>query len=56
MYPDHDLLPSRWKVWKQLHPNARPPEGFAWLDDESDLRHPSLDQLREARKISMGRV
>lgn len=46
-----DLLPARWRSWKKQHPKATPPEGFSWLDDPADRRHPSEAEVREARRL-----
>ncbi len=32
---DAELLPERWAAWKALHPDARPPADFEWLDEIS---------------------
>ena len=48
---EQELLPSRWRAWKLEHPQAKPPDGFAWLDDEFDELQPTAEEVREARKM-----
>jgi hypothetical protein len=41
MYPHGDLLSMRWKAWKEADPDAKPLEGYEWLDDPDSTRHRS---------------
>ncbi len=52
IFPDHELLPERWLIWKEAHPDARPPAGYEWLDDPSSPMHPPAWLLAEARKCA----
>jgi hypothetical protein len=51
LYPDHVLLPERWRSWKLAHPDARPPRGWAWLDDEDSPLQPGAEHVWRARRM-----
>jgi hypothetical protein len=48
---DAELLGVRWRSFAAEHPDARPPAGYEWLDDPSDPRQSTAEQIREARKL-----
>jgi hypothetical protein len=51
LYPDHVLLPERWRAWKREHPDARPPRGWAWLDDPESPLQPGAERVWRARRM-----
>ncbi len=58
IYPDCDLLHSRWQDWKSSHPKAAPPAGYEWLDKPPPQnRHgmPWEDAVAAARKCASRR-
>ena len=52
LLPNEDtLLGVRWRAWKREHPQARPPASHTWLDDETDPRQATPEQIRAARRL-----
>ena len=49
-FPGYALVVDWWQVWKEQHPEARPPAGYEWLEDPTSKRHPSEWLLELARK------
>lgn len=52
IWPDYALLGERWLIWKAVHPDARPPLGWEWLDDPKSARHPPAWLLEQAHKCA----
>lgn len=53
IYPDYVLLPERWQIWKEAHPDARAPAGYEWLDDPNSPRQPPEGLVIEARRCAL---
>jgi hypothetical protein len=49
VFPDHELLGVRWKIWKAAHPDAVPPPGYEWIADPDSPRHPAAWLLAQAQ-------
>jgi hypothetical protein len=52
IYPDYVLLPERWVMWKEAHPDAKPPAGYEWIADPNSSQHPPAWLLAEARRCA----
>ena len=50
-FPGYCLLSGWWQTWLAEHPGARPPAGFAWLNDPTSPRHPTPLMLARARGL-----
>ena len=48
-----EMLGVRWRSYKATHPDAVPPPNYAWLDNPSDPRHATPEEVRTARKMLM---